>query len=240
MDSDQEDAHAALCMVMLYDWDWAGAESECRRAVALNPNSIEALRACCWCLTALGKTDEAAEAARKALEIDPLSRSTNLHVGWVLYYDRQFAESIAQFRQALDLFPNDGWARVQLAWSLAQLGRYDEACASCDSALVAMPDDQLVVGSAGMVYGYAGRRQTALALRDRLTSGAARGPLDSYNVVLVCDGLGDTDGAIQWLERAYKEHSPSIFTVRCEITSARLRTDKRFLDVLHRMRFPGF
>jgi TolB-like protein/tetratricopeptide (TPR) repeat protein/predicted Ser/Thr protein kinase len=239
LDDGLADAHAALSLIMLtFDWDWPGAERECRKAASLNPNSIEAIRACCWCFTYLGRTDEAVAAARKALELDPLSRATNLHVGWVLYYARRHDESIAQFRKALELYPSDGWAHMQLAWNLIQMDMREEALAECRKAAAVAPEDGMVLGTGAWVYALAGRSQKALELLDRWRRVPAPEHVASYIVALVYDALGDTDQALEWLHRAYAERDPNMPGVRCEYWTERTRSDPRFQDLLRRMNFP--
>jgi hypothetical protein len=54
---------------------------------------------------------------------------------------------------------------------------------------------------------------------------------------LIYTGLGEKDQALNWLEKAYDEHSnPSIF-VRPALDA--LRSDKRFQDLLRRIGSPS-
>jgi hypothetical protein len=101
-----------------------------------------------------------------------------------------------------------------------------------------MPDEQVTLGSCGRVYGLAGRRQDALTLLDRLKKASTRGYVDPYNVAVLYDGLGDDDHAFEWLDRAYRERSASLYALRVEAWSERLRADRRFRDLLRRMTFP--
>ncbi|MGO9936029.1 MAG: hypothetical protein ACLPH3_00005 [Terracidiphilus sp.] len=49
---------------------------------------------------------------------------------------------------------------------------YPEAVSACQKALNLEPDEQVTLGSCGMVYGLAGKRQDALQLLARLKSSA--------------------------------------------------------------------
>ncbi len=67
-------AHAALGDVyQFFDWDWAGAEREYKRAIELSPSSAAAHERLCLYLTIAGRMDEAVAAAERALELDPVS-----------------------------------------------------------------------------------------------------------------------------------------------------------------------
>jgi hypothetical protein len=62
--------------------------------------------------------------------------------------------------------------------------------------------------------------------------------LGTYEVALVCAGLGDKDQAIEWLEKAYQEHSVGVMFLKVDPTLDPLRSDPRFQDLLRRMNFP--
>jgi hypothetical protein len=57
-------------------------------------------------------------------------------------------------------------------------------------------------------------------------------------IAWLCDGLKDNNLTMQWFERAYKEHSASLYFLKSEIFSDSLRSDPRFQDLLRRMNFP--
>ena len=59
LDPDLAEAHSALGLVRFYfEWDWAGAEAELRRAIELNPGSRVGQEEYGWFLTATGRLDE--------------------------------------------------------------------------------------------------------------------------------------------------------------------------------------
>jgi tetratricopeptide (TPR) repeat protein len=239
LDDGLAEAHAALGQIKLgFDWDWSGAEQELKRAIVLNPNSSTAQVYYGLFLTAMGRWDEAVRETRRALELDPLTPSMNVQLGWALYYARRHDESIAQLKKALDLAPDFGYANMELGWNYAQKRMYPEAVMECQRAVSLMPEEQVTLGGCGAVYGLAGRRQDALLILDRLKKIAARSYLDPYNVALLYDSLGNTDRTMDWLERAYRDRSASLYCLRVEVFSDRLRSDLRFQDLLRRMNFP--
>ena len=71
IDPSLADAHAALAYVRLvYDWDWHGAEADCRRALELAPHLPGGHYVYShWCRT-LGRSEEATVEARRALDLD--------------------------------------------------------------------------------------------------------------------------------------------------------------------------
>lgn len=102
-----------------------------------------------------------------------------------------------------------------------------------------MPEDQLVLTNCGNVYGLWGKRQPALALKTRVESLSARHYVDPFGIALIFDGLGDNDRAMEWLERSYAERSPNASALGAELWTELLRSDPRFQDLVHRMKYPA-
>ena len=79
LDPDLGEAHAALARVRyLFEWDWAGADNEFRRALSLSPGSEDVHEAYGSFLITMLRLDEGLAESREAARLDPLSvrRST--------------------------------------------------------------------------------------------------------------------------------------------------------------------
>jgi len=237
------EAHAVLGAVMFQaDWDWPGAERELQRALALGPNNSDAH----WdygfyLMLVAGRPDLAVTEYRRALEFDPLATTNIVGLGWGLYYARRHDESIAHFRRALEQNPTGvgAWGHTWLGLNYAQKHMVDEAVAECGKAVESRPEDQVVLGYCGCVYGLVGRHQQAKLLLDRLKSLSARHYVDPCFVAILCDGLGDNNRTMEWLERAYTERSASSYGIRGELWTDKLRSDPRFQDLIRRMHYPA-
>ncbi|MDQ3256703.1 MAG: winged helix-turn-helix domain-containing protein, partial [Acidobacteriota bacterium] len=130
IDESLADVHATLGIVkMWFDWDWAGAERECQRAVDLNPNSGDAHRACALLMFYTGRHDEAVAEGKRARELDPLSLINNVLEVMFLSYAGRDDEAAARLQKTLDLDPNFWIARLQLAKVYTRKGLYPEAIA---------------------------------------------------------------------------------------------------------------
>ena len=89
LDDKLSDAHVGLgSVLLLYDWDWAGAEREFKHAIDLNPSNAEAHQWLSSYWAAVGRLDEAVAAGRRARELDPLSFRTNWSLGRILCFAR--------------------------------------------------------------------------------------------------------------------------------------------------------
>ena len=56
-----------------------------------------------------------------------------------------------------------------------------------------------------------------------------------YQIATIYAGLGDSDRAFEWLEKAFQERSPGLKFLKTEPMLDNLRADKRFDDLVHRV-----
>jgi hypothetical protein len=88
----------------------------------------------------------------------------------------------------------------------------------------------------GHLYGAAGNASEARIIFDELTERSKLGFVPSYDIALVCTGLGWTDQAFEHLTQAYKEKSGWMTYLNVDPRLDPLRTDARFVDLLRRVR----
>jgi serine/threonine-protein kinase len=201
------EAHAALGYVWHYEWRWADAEREFRRAIELNP-SYSLVRV--WyanLLMSRTRWPEAIAQVMSARELDPFSLIVNTNVGWILDRSGRHDEAIAHLRETLALDSQYVQARWRLADALTGAGRHDEALDEANRVVALTDSSMPAVGLLGNTYARAGRHAEARRLLEILL--ARRG--DRYVPPAVIAGvftaLGDVENAITWLEKAYAEGS---------------------------------
>ena len=103
LDESLAEAHTSLGLVkFVYDWDWAGAESEFKRAIQLNPNYPSAYHFYSAYLICVPKRfDEAiAVAKQRGIELDPLSIPLNNILANHLDQAGRYDEAIEQRRRS--------------------------------------------------------------------------------------------------------------------------------------------
>ena len=99
LDRESAYAHALQCRLLgTYDWDFAGAETECRRAVDLDPQNHEARRELAFLMNAVGRRDDALTEMDAAVALAPTSFNKRSR-GLLLYFHRKFDEAIIQLTQ---------------------------------------------------------------------------------------------------------------------------------------------
>jgi DNA-binding winged helix-turn-helix (wHTH) protein/tetratricopeptide (TPR) repeat protein len=130
LDDGLAEAWAVLGRVkMEYDWDWDGAEADLAHAVALNPNSVEALATYGQFLSAMGRHGEAIEAMEKARHLDPRQVETLQHIAIVYWVAGRAEQALAAVDESIALSPEAPRAHYGRMMILDQLGRHDEAMA---------------------------------------------------------------------------------------------------------------
>ena len=234
IDVELSEAHASLGQILVqFDWDWAGAEREFRRALELNPSNGIALHWRSHCYLALGRFDESARDSLRALDTDPVSVMLNIHLGEHHHLARQYDLAIEQYRRALELSPNHPNARPLLALVYEAKGMYAQAIAELEAAEPFWAGTSRVRGPLGRVYGLADRRAEARKVLQELVRERA-GPkyIAADDIAAVYIGLGETDRALAWLQRACEERATALVNLKVEPAFDGLRGDRRFADVL--------
>jgi TolB-like protein len=107
LDSELAEAHESLAHVLdQHEFDWAAAESEYKRAIALNPNLASAHQWYSELLTAFGRHDESLSETQRALDLDPLSLIINMVKGRNLLLADRVDEAIEQLKRTAALDPS--------------------------------------------------------------------------------------------------------------------------------------
>ena len=239
IDDTLAEAHVALARVkMNFDWDWAAAEHEFRRAIERNPGYAEAHHLYAHYLMAMKRVAEAFAESKQYLELDPLSLAANYHLGWHYLYARQYDEALAQLRRTAELDPNFVGTLLYLGWVYEQKRMYAEAIATFQQA-VQLSNTPLTLASLGHAYAIAGRRDEAQKILAQLGDLSKQRYVSAFDIAVIYVGLNEPEQALTWLERAYQEHSQFMIYIDTDPRLDSLRTNLRFQDIFRRLRFPS-
>lgn len=238
IDPDLGEAHASLAVAKFYyDRDWAGTESEFRRAIQLNPSYAIARHYYALYLAAMGRHDEAIAEIKRAQALDPLSLSISATVGRILYFARQYDQAIEQLHKTLEMDPNFFLAHSYLGWVYRQQEMYEEAIAELEKALEVSGGHPGVLSPLGHTYALAGKRAEAQKILEHLTELSKRIYVPSSLIAGVYIGLGEREVMFKWGERACDERSGLVVYNNVEPMLDSLRPDPRFQDHLRRIGF---
>jgi hypothetical protein len=81
----------------------------------------------------------------------------------------------------------------------------------------------------------AGRRDEAQAILAELMSGSQQRYVSPFDIATIHIGLGDTDRAFEWLEKAYEGRSQWMVGLAVDPRVDSIRSDARFESFLQRL-----
>jgi TolB-like protein len=226
-------AHYVLGRIhLVYDWDWAAAERQFQQVATLAPGSAEAQKGEALLSLAFGRWDEALRHFKASLAEDPLHPGTLVLLSWVQVRRGHLSEAEAALRRALDIRPTYSWCRYYL--SLVLLARGDR-----DAALVEIQqetDDAVKQAGLAIVYYALGKKADADAALARMLKEQADG--NASGIAEVYAFRGQSDEAMDWLERAYAQKDPSLYYVKADPQLNSIAADPRFKAFLRKMNLP--
>jgi TolB-like protein/DNA-binding winged helix-turn-helix (wHTH) protein/Flp pilus assembly protein TadD len=238
LDGRLAEAHSALGYVKHFNWNWAAAEQEFKRAIELNPNYANAHNFYAGYLMSRGRAEEAIAASNRARELDPLSLAISAQRGFLLENARRYDEAIEQLRRVIAVDPNHYQAYWILGHTHAAHGQFDEAVAASEKAVALSGRGPGALGILGLVYGLAGRKGEATKVLNELLELNESRYVTPAAIVNIYIGLGDKDQAFVWLEKAYQERSNYIAYLKVFPIVDPLRSDPRFADLVRRVGLP--
>ena len=237
LDGNSSEAHSGLAAYLTWsEWDWDKAWPEWKRSIELNPNNLALLTYYSHFLCIIGHIDEALPPIEKALGLDPFNSLCHSMYAAVLNYHCRYEEAIAAARAALALQPDAPIAFSHLALALEGLGRKDEHLALVRERLASDPERLAAFEQGLSTGGYEGAfRNDADVLAKRYEQGAKRG--GATGIAYLYRTAGDTQKAIDWLERAYEDRDGNLPYIGRPINSS-LRSDPRFQELCRKLNIP--
>ena len=210
-----------------------------RAAIQSNPGYAMAH---CWyadLLGGAGRCEEALEEMRMAEELDPVSPVLNTIFGWMLYFARDYEKAISRYQKALELDPQFVFAIFWLAKVYEQQSRFEEALTEFERAVRMVEGHPKTRAGLAHALAVSGRHEEARRILDDLTALSRAQYVPALDIAVIHMGLGDTDQAFAWLERAYQDHCGFLVWMNSDPVMDPLRRDPRYHDLLHRIGYPG-
>lgn len=239
LDDTLAQAHTALAMVnCTFDWDWAGAEREFKRAIELNPSDSDAHYYYSYYFAFIGQFDNAIAEIRKAQELDPVSLAKLTGLAQVLVIARRYDEGLEQCRKALEMDPNLGFAHWLLGLAYMYKGSYEPAILALQKSIPLSGDSPDEAAALAHAYALSGRRTEARKILEELKQQAKRRYISPGAMADIYGSLGDKDQAFALLEKAYEERDNMVVLLKVEPMFDPLRSDPRFTVLLRRVGFP--
>jgi len=203
LDESSPEGHAALAMLLCYDFKVRESEAEFKRAIELDPNYATAHH---WygntLLTTLGRFDEAIKEGKRAIELDPFSLIINADLGTTLMEARRYNDALAQLRATLALDGNFVYAHDILGSVLLLKGDVNAAIAEYEKVRTLADDDCNVLALLGLAYAKTGRKTEAMQLLEELNECGHKHNVRNYVYALMYIALDQKQTAMDYLEKS--------------------------------------
>jgi len=232
------EAHASLAFIAeTYEWDWATAEREYKRALELNPGDARTHHWYAGYLMYVGRFDEGIAEAKRARDLDPLSLPVNNALAGRLLVAGRVDEALEQVRKTFEMDPHFAPAHQTLGWAYLNQGKQKEAIREFQQALQ-LSGNTATDFTLDLAFAYAvgGKRDEARRILATLKQQHEKGLVPSGSVAILYGALGELNEAFAWLEKAYQERDPELTYIN--VPGRRfepLRRDPRFKKILVRM-----
>jgi tetratricopeptide (TPR) repeat protein len=217
---------------MQYDRDWAGAEADFARAIALDPSLSEPHLYWGVLLGMRGELERGLEELRQAEQLEPLLTIAKTRAASLLYFAHRYDAAIAQITESLALDDRPGIAHALLGRIYLHTARYDLALAEFAQIRVPTPGS---FGDVGQALALSGRRAEALAELDRVLELSTQRYVSAGDIASIYASLGDTENALAWLDRALQQRASTLGFLAQNPTFDRLHEDPRFAAIVARV-----
>ena len=215
------EAHSVMGLInTYYYWNWKKAELSFKQAIQLNPNSAYIHIYYSFLLSCTGRHKEAINEAKRAQELDPLSSYISSYVGSAYYYDSQFDRAIEECQMVISIDPNYYIAHEYLSLAYSEkamikesLGEHEKAVEEFEKAIEEIEkavdlsnDVPFMVSILACTYIIIGKKDQAEKLIDNLKKRSRTEYIQAICFYIFHIARGEQNLALEWLERACREH----------------------------------
>lgn len=240
IDNTLGEANAVLAVnKFFYEWDFANAEREYKRAIELSPNYATAHHWYAEFLAMQGRFDESFAEYNRALELDPLSLAVNTDLGMNYYYARQPGFAINHLKKLKEIDPNYARTYLYLGQIYKSENMFDESIADYNNYSALTGGDMQVSLKRSETLGDTFKTSGAKSYwKKSLEFALENENFDSVQMAKIYAQLGERDRAFEFLEKGYIDRSPVLLWLKVSPEFDSLRFDPRFDDLVRRVGLP--
>ena len=222
-------------IAFLQEWDLPQAYTHLNRVYQIRPMP-EFFQSMCSLLVAEGKFKAALHYIGLAMQVDPLSH-INYHLkGFVHYCQQEYATARSHFERSIELNPGFMASTLYLGQTLVLMGHYDKAL-DLFQQVEQEPGDVVGLGGASLTWAAKGEGERAdagrKALQAELSSDLKERALQFLVYVEIL--LGQTDAAMEWLEKAIGYRLPMMMYIFVDPLTEPLWALPRFQELRREM-----
>jgi len=238
LDPDLAEARVSLGSLLLFDYRFADAERELRKAIETNPSYALGHYWYALCLQCFGRREEAVQQSLIAEGLDPLSSSVALTAFYRLINIGKFEEAKKRISKLEEIDRESPLVDEALMVYNFRTRDWDAAMLPLRRMIERDPADPYLDMDLAYIYAMTGRRDEALKLAEKLKMVPEDQRIRGQLLALVFIGLGDLDSALDWIAYGFSKKEFFVSWMRGDPLFEPVRKDQRFRDLLKSVGLP--
>ena len=226
------------CDLRMLEWRFAEAALYCRRALAINPNSLKGRLRYSDLLLQSRNLSGALEQLEIIMTIDPLSPLTYIRTGRLLYIAGRYDDAIAYLNDALEL-ERDNFEALALRGAVyIETGDYEKALANFEASLRSEYQWE-ALAMIGVVYAKQGNPKKSWRIVRQVEAEVRRSLNHSIKLAHLYLALGEHAKVFDCLDRASEQHEPDLRALPYDPRWESIRAEPRFRDLVRKVGLPS-
>jgi adenylate cyclase len=229
-------AHKVLAYVHLYyDWDWEASLTEYNKAIQYglrDPDHFITF----YDIYVNQDYEHAIGVSEQIVALDPIQIESHWHLGFCNLLAGRFDEAVISFDNALELDSNYSEGHRWKGVTLAYMGQFDEAFKSVEKALEITKGEGPANFDLLTVKALMGNKGEVVQTLEAWEKSGV--PIDPIGPAMLYALLKMPDNTIVSLEKAYRERSLFIVSLKFYWIWDDYREDPRFIEIYKKMNFP--
>jgi len=222
--------------ILLADRDFAASDSALLKALSLAPDQASAHGARTFGLAAVGRFVEAERAARRTVEIEPLSLARRTSLIQILLAARRFALAISEAKKAIALSAQSADAWSATGWAYLFLGDQPAAVDALLESIRLLGTDAATIARLKSIFETEGFEALCAAGADMFEQQRVFYVPRAMDIAMLRANSGQVDLAFAALEMAVRQDDPVILFLPYLPHLDRIRNDPRFNAIASRAR----
>ena len=216
-----------------FEWDFAAAEREHKRAIELNPNSAAARRMYSLLLSFLDRPEESIAEIKTAIDLEPASELNHKIYQQTLFYARRYDESIAEGKRTLEMNPEFLGVYDTVIGSYILKGDDDTAFEwFLRQKKIDKPEE---IESWKIIYAQSSWLGIRARQLEQAQDAEKNGNPNPMPLARLYAQTGNLDLSLVYLEKAFDKRWQGMTSLKVSPNYDPLRSDPRFHDLLKRI-----
>ncbi|NNE99234.1 MAG: protein kinase, partial [Pyrinomonadaceae bacterium] len=245
LDPDLAEAHAALGKILLYSYDWQGAERSFLKAIEVNPKYAKTYMWYADCLGTKGMFDEAIRNYAIALKLDPFDQVANYMTTGNLIHAEKYDEAISQAKKMNELFPESPLGHQFLSVVYLRREMEREGMEQRWITLKKFGASEAQIQKAKAIYEKEGLDGLSRERLDRQLAGIETRLEKDKNAFIKYDPIAsayarmkDKQKTLEYLNKAYQQREPALVSLKRAPRYKFLKDEPEFKELIKKIGFP--